>query len=713
MNKKFLLTLARVLLILLIAAVAAALRLRAVALLPVDYDEDDYLRAGQLYAQDLRRGDWSVLTRENYRTEHPPLSKIVYGITLLNLPDFPLIPDRPTTAGPDTTLPKAPLHAARNASALFGVLEAALLALINPLAGLFVATNTFNIKYTSQVMLEGVPSFTSLLVVTAYLLWRRKPRHIWLVLSALALGLTTAAKYYYAIAGIAVAAHWLVSAYRAQEAPWRRPRWLAPLLTWGCIAVVTFFLVNPYLWPDPIHRLAQSIAYHGGYAQSAAVTSAHFPFWQPLVWLSMSVPWHPGVFLLPLDMIVTLLALFGLRRARERHPVFLLWLALALGFLLIWPTKWPQYTLLITAPVAVVAADGFQAAIAEPLAAWWKRLRAHAARQQRQARGHAALSHFWQVFPWLLPGLLALTLITLFPLIYQLAMAMTDFRGSAIKDGINGGVWREVWMGLTGQVAAREVDIFNLGGGRQVHYTGLNGLINVLFGAGELYVFELVWTVLAVATQAALGVAIALMLHRPGVRFKSFWQTLFILPWAVPEFVAALSWSQVVEPRFGFLSLAAKSWSQTAPGSLPAAGWQENPNLALIVLLVAGLWYGFPFMMLSARAGLKLIPEDIYEAAALDGASGWQLFLQVTWPLVFPLLLPAIILRAIFAFNQFYLFTVLNTPVITLSALSYYIFSDGAYATSAIINVVTVIILIGLVLWFNRLTKATEGVSYA
>lgn len=704
----------RILLITAIVALAYGLRERAVQMLPPDYDEDDYLRAGQLYAQGLRAGDWGVFMRENYRTEHPPLSKILYGFVLQNQPAFPLLPDRPTTAGPDTNLPVGQLQAARRSSALFSLLQTAGTALINPLAGFFVAVNTFNIKYTSQAMLEGIPSLTSLLVVAGYLLWRRKGGRGWLVLSAAALGLTAAAKYYFAIAGVAVAAHWLWTALHHEDRPWEHwRRWVPALAAWGAGALLVFFLANPYLWPDPAGRLISSVTYHSGYAQSTAVQEANYPFWQPLTWLSISVPWHPDVFIFRFEIFIALFALLGISRARQQHPLYLLWLGLSLAFLLVWPTKWPQYVLMLTTPLSIVAADGFQAAVVEPLRTRRER-RAQGKQRAAALSGHAAYRRLEQILPWLLPGLIALLLITVFPLIYQIAMAMTDFRASAIVDGINGGVWREVWLGVTGQVEPRQVNVFDSGGGRQVHYTGLYGLLGFLFGAGDLYVFELVWTVLAVATQAGLGIAVALLLHRPGVHLKKFWQTLFILPWAVPEFVAALSWSQIFEPRFGFLTLAGKSWSQTAPEMAQAAGgWQNNPNYALLVLLVAGLWYGFPFMLLSARAGLKLVPADVYEAAALDGASGWRLFRSITWPLIFPLLLPALILRAIFAFNQFYLFTVLQTPVITLSALSYYIFSDGSYAASALINVVTVIILVGLVLWFNRLTKATEGVSYA
>jgi ABC-type sugar transport system permease subunit len=140
----------------------------------------------------------------------------------------------------------------------------------------------------------------------------------------------------------------------------------------------------------------------------------------------------------------------------------------------------------------------------------------------------------------------------------------------------------------------------------------------------------------------------------------------------------------------------------------------------LIVLLIAAIWYGFPFMMLAASAGLKLVPVEVFDAAQLDGANAWQTFRHVTWPLLMPLVMPAIIIRGIFAFNQFYLFQAFYTGDGTLAALSYNIFNpsgffgnNGQFAVSAVLNIITMLILIGFVVLFNRWSKAGEGVTYA
>ncbi len=283
-----------------VTLIALSARLTAVDKLPIDYDEDDYLRAGQIYATGIQQGDWSVFTRENYRTEHPPLTKIINGLVMAPLPPAPEIPDRPTTADPARSLPQPHLDNVRTAHAIFGTLEVLVLALINPLAGLVLALHTWTIKYTSQVMLEALPALTSLLVVVFYLKSRRKKSfNLWTLLSAIMLGLTTASKYPYTMVGVAVLMHWLWDSWPGRSDEDNRSiwQWLRPILAWGSIAVIVFFLADPYLWPDPINRLRDSIGYHGRYATTAAeVQEANFPIWQPLVWLAQSVPWHPGVF---------------------------------------------------------------------------------------------------------------------------------------------------------------------------------------------------------------------------------------------------------------------------------------------------------------------------------------------------------------------------------------------------------------------------------
>jgi ABC-type sugar transport system permease subunit len=730
--------LAAILVVLLIGATGLGLRLRATQLLPIDYDEDDYLGAAQRYAQFLAAGDVQGLVDYAYNYEHPPLTKLLYGAAILPLPPAPLLPEQPSTVPPAKSLPQPQFHMARTVSAVVGALEVLALAILQPLAGLLLAVHTWTIKYTSQVMLEPLPSLTSLLTVLFYIKSRRsrsagrtRAATGWSILSAVALGLTAASKYTYCIVALAIAADavWLALAARTpRDRPGAPDRHLAAavfgLLLWGLIALAIFFAANPRLWSDPLGRLAQSLRYHGEYAQSAHVQQYNFPFWQPLVYLLGPVPWHPGVFVVLLDTFITVLAGLGLGRLWREYRVCALWLAIGLGFLLVWPTKWPQYILTITAPLSLAAGLGFQTALWEPLLRSVQRRRADgktagvppraAAEAQRVTRRDTR-----RALPWLVPGILALSLLALFPLVYQAAVALTDFNAISIRDGIQGGVWRAVWQGLTGQAQPVAVGIFeSVTRTKEVHWAGPSVLGQLLGGAApDLLAFNLLWAALSVSLQAVLGVAAALMLHRRGVRGRNFWRTIFILPWAIPEFVGALIWLRILEPGFGWLALA-----QGIPADALRAQAVAGPNATLVQLLVAATWYGFPLIMLAATASLKLTPEEVYDAAAMDGAVGWQRFRWITWPLMLPLLAPALFVRGIFAFNQFYLFYTMGVepPTITLATASYYLFTPtgyfgGQFAVSAAINIFTVLVLLGLILWLARLTRgeATEEVTYA
>ena len=232
-----------------------------------------------------------------------------------------------------------------------------------------------------------------------------------------------------------------------------------------------------------------------------------------------------------------------------------------------------------------------------------------------------------------MPGLIVLGFIALFPLIYQVAMSLTDLSSLSLRDGMRGGVLRAVGEGLTGQAKPVTVELFERSSSNQVRYAGPQVLLNLLAGGvADLVIFELIWTITAVSLQTAFGVGVALMLSRAGVRFKGLWRTLFILPWAIPEFVGAIVWFNIFEPTNGWISLLMKKPLE----------WQNNPTATLLILLIAALWMGWPLMMLAAMAGLKMIPPDVYDAAAVDGAKGWSRFSNVTWPLLLPVLTPVL-----------------------------------------------------------------------
>lgn len=634
------------------------------------------------------------------------------------MPEAALIPDRSTSAEPDRFLPPLQKRSARRIGAIFGTLTAVLLALINPLAGFLLGINALTTKYTSQIMLEALPALTSLAAVISYSRFKRGGKIGWLSASGILLGLTAASKYLYALVGIAILADWLISS------PKNRPglaRFLRLALLWGGLALLVFFAANPYLWPDPLQRLKSSIFYHAAYSTSAAeVKQADFPFYQPFIWIFLfSVgQWHPDVFSYVLDPLIAILACFGLPRLWKREPVYVLWLVIGLAFLLAWPTKWPQYIVTLTAPLSLAAGEalwGFAADLHDS----WKTARAEKASRPPER------SHLRRALPWLIPGALFFAALTLYPLIYQFAMSLTDFNTRSILDGMRGGVWREIFGGLGGTIAATNpAAAFN---DRTVSYIGATSYLPILdyITTSGVLGFNLLWTFLSVALQTSLGLGAAHLLWNERVRFRRGWQALFILPWAIPETIGAIMWFNVLASNTGWLALAAQKYGPGTPFAF-LLGWENNPGATLLILLLISLWYGFPFMMLAASAGLKLIPAEVYDAAGMDGANAWQTFRYISWPLLQPLLIPAIIIRGIFAFNQFYLFQVSqmfgNYQLTTLATLSYNIFNPasgsfghpaGEFAISAGLNIITLLILVIFVLLFNRWSKAGEGVSYA
>ena len=704
----------RILAILLVIFIAWTLRARAASLLPIDYDEDDYLRAGQEYAHLIRTSNWSGFLETNYRPEHPPLAKIAYGIAILGLPEQPLIPDLPITANPAESLPKEQLHAARTEAALFGALTAFLLALVNPLGGLMLAIHSFTIKYTSQVMLDGLSALLSLSTVLAYIQYKKKKQTGWMHASGVLLGLAADSKFLHGTIGFAILIDWLYGNWPLAGNKARQMKLVRSILVWGMLAVAVFFLANPYLWPNPIMRIQETLNAVRYTTSNSNVESAGYPVWQQLTWLSMSVPWDQNsAFIILADTFIAFLAVVGFNRLWKKESVFGIWILLELVVLLAWRTKWPQYILIVTAPLSLSAGEGI-AVIWQSIADWWQ------ARKSAPANTYAR-TDTRRALPWLIPGLIAFAMLTIFPLLFQFAVSMTDFNSASIRDGFNGGIWRAVSEGLTGQTSITPADIETRS--NQVNFLGLGlypTVFNFITNMGVLF-FNVMWTVLSLLLQCGLGLAVALLFWQRGVRLGKFWQTLFILPWAIPEMIGAMMWVNIFQSGWGWLYLAANKFG---PDSFPAVfanALDTSPSLWLIIFLLPAMWYGFPFMMLASSIGLKTIPREVFDAAEMDGAGIWQTFRFITWPLLVPLLIPAIIVRGIFAFNQFYLFQAYGFANSTLATLSYNIFNPtngfgpygGGFALSATINIITVILLMFFVILFNRWTKAGEGVTYA
>jgi arabinogalactan oligomer/maltooligosaccharide transport system permease protein len=171
-----------------------------------------------------------------------------------------------------------------------------------------------------------------------------------------------------------------------------------------------------------------------------------------------------------------------------------------------------------------------------------------------------------------------------------------------------------------------------------------------LLATGSFYRVLLVtvlWTVVNIALHLALGVSLALLLSRPTLKLKAAYRVLLILPWAVPSYVTALAWKGMFHRQFG-----AANALLVALGGEPVS-WFARFSTAFAANVATNAWLGFPFMMVVTIGALAGIPKDLYEAAAVDGATPWQQFWKITVPMLRPSLGPSVALGTIWTFNQF------------------------------------------------------------
>jgi arabinogalactan oligomer / maltooligosaccharide transport system permease protein len=176
----------------------------------------------------------------------------------------------------------------------------------------------------------------------------------------------------------------------------------------------------------------------------------------------------------------------------------------------------------------------------------------------------------------------------------------------------------------------------------------------------RVFVWTFAFAVLSVITTFVLGLGLALALNDPRMRFRRLSRSLLILPYALPSFMTALIWQGLLNTSFGPINRMfgwSVPWltSQAYAGALPKFS-----------VLLVNLWLGFGYMFLITTGALQAIPNDVKEAAFVDGASGWQAFRRITLPLLMVAVGPLLIASFAFNFNNFnivYLLTGGGPPI--------------------------------------------------
>lgn len=191
----------------------------------------------------------------------------------------------------------------------------------------------------------------------------------------------------------------------------------------------------------------------------------------------------------------------------------------------------------------------------------------------------------------------------------------------------------------------------------------------------SVLVWTFVFAFLSVFTCFALGLFLAIVFNDPKMKSKKYYRVLMILPYAFPGFLSALVWAGMMNQEFGFLNVVLFGGAE-----IP---WLTDEWLAKISILLVNLWLGFPYMFLICTGALQAIPDDVQEAARVDGANAWQVFRSIKLPLLFVSVAPLLISSFAFNFNNF--------------SLIYMLTGGGPRDASASVNVGATDILITLV----------------
>lgn len=200
---------------------------------------------------------------------------------------------------------------------------------------------------------------------------------------------------------------------------------------------------------------------------------------------------------------------------------------------------------------------------------------------------------------------------------------------------------------------------------------------------------------LSVSLELVVGVAMALLLNM-AFRGRAILRSVVLLPYAILTVVSAITWQTMFQPDLGLVPGILKFLS------LPGADliWLGESGYAMIVIVLADVWKTTPFVALLVLAGLQVIPQDVYEAASLDGASRWQTFTKVTLPLLKPAIVLAALFRTLESLRVFDLPFVLTRGANGTETMSMYAYQElrdnrlvGEGATYSILTFVTVMIV--------------------
>ncbi len=209
--------------------------------------------------------------------------------------------------------------------------------------------------------------------------------------------------------------------------------------------------------------------------------------------------------------------------------------------------------------------------------------------------------------------LLGILVFTVMPIVFMVLVAFTNYDGT--HDGFNNALF--TWAGW------KNFDTM-------LSWSGAGG--NVYSATfGEILTWTLIWAFFATFTNYFLGMFVAMMINKKGIRLKKVWRTILVLTIAIPQFISLLYVSKMFAKNgivngllldWGWIDQAIDFWGSTA----------HNALLPRVMVVVINIWIGIPYLMLIATGILMNIPADLYESSRIDGANAWQQYTKITLP---------------------------------------------------------------------------------
>lgn len=243
-------------------------------------------------------------------------------------------------------------------------------------------------------------------------------------------------------------------------------------------------------------------------------------------------------------------------------------------------------------------------------------------------------------FPYLLiiPSYIAMTFAIIFPVLVTLMIAFTnyDFKHTAPTTLLD-------WIGFQ-------------------NFTNMWTLSTFRSAFTSVLGWTLIWALAASTLQIVLGILTAIVANQPFVKGKRIFGVIFLLPWAVPAFITILTFSNMFNDSVGAINaqvipLFAKIFPFLDGVLIP---WKTDPTWTKIALIMMQGWLGFPYIYVLTLGILQSIPNDLYEAAYIDGANGWQKFRSITFPMIMAVAAPTLISQYTFNFNNFSIIYLFN-----------------------------------------------------